>query len=90
MDLATGAMASLLPKLFDLLKEEYNTQKGVAKDVVSLAREMETMHAALLRVAEVPHDQLDAQIKLWAGDVRELSYDTEDVVDNFLLHVGGL
>jgi hypothetical protein len=37
----------------------------------------------------VPRDQLDEEVKLWAGDVRELSYDTEDVVDSLLVRVKG-
>jgi ATPase subunit of ABC transporter with duplicated ATPase domains len=50
---------------------------------------MRSMHAALCKVGEVPHDQLDVQIKLWAGEVRELSFDMEDIVDKFLVRVDG-
>uniref|UniRef100_A0ACD5UH00 Uncharacterized protein n=1 Tax=Avena sativa TaxID=4498 RepID=A0ACD5UH00_AVESA len=87
MDLATGAMGSLLPKLAELLNEEYKLQKGVKEGVRSLEKEMKSMHAALRVVAEVPRDQLDELVKLWAGEVRELSFDMEDVVDKFLVHV---
>lgn len=38
----------------------------------------------------VPLDQLDTQIKFWARDVRDISYDIEDTVDTFMLHVNGL
>jgi hypothetical protein len=37
----------------------------------------------------VPRDQLDEQVKLWADDVRDLSYEMEDVVDRFLIRVEG-
>ncbi|KAM0866568.1 hypothetical protein ACQ4PT_042586 [Festuca glaucescens] len=47
------------------------------------------MRAALRRVAEVPWDQLEEEVRIWAGDVRELSYDTEDVVDSLLGRVKG-
>jgi hypothetical protein len=87
MDLATGAMGSLLPKLAELLNEEYKLHKGVKEGIRSLEKEMKSMHAALCVVGEVPCDQLDELVKLWAGEVRELSFDMEDVVDKFLVRV---
>jgi len=40
-------------------------------------------------VSEVPADQLDEQVKIWARDARELSYDMEDAVDTFMLRSNG-
>jgi ATPase subunit of ABC transporter with duplicated ATPase domains len=87
MDLATGAMGSLLSKMGELLADEYKLQKGVKEDVRSLEKEMRSMHAALRVVGEVPRDQLDELVKLWAEEVRELSFDMEDIVDKFLVRV---
>jgi ATPase subunit of ABC transporter with duplicated ATPase domains len=53
----------------------------------SLEKEMKSMHAALRVVGEVPRDQLDELVKHWAGEVRELSFDMEDVIDKFLVRV---
>ncbi|TVU23350.1 hypothetical protein EJB05_25709 [Eragrostis curvula] len=89
MNIVTGALGSVIPKLALLLKEEYDLQKGVRKKIRCLSRDFESMQAALRKVAEVPLEQLDEQVKLWASDVRELSYDVEDVVDTFLLRVDG-
>ncbi|KAF6987060.1 hypothetical protein CFC21_004738 [Triticum aestivum] len=86
MDLATGAMVSLLPKLSELLKEEHKLSKGVKKDVEFLSRELTHMHVALHKVVRVPHDQeLIGEVKLWADDAREVSYEMEDIIDSFLV-----
>ena len=63
-------MGSLLPKLGELLVGEYKLQKGVKEDVESLEREMKSMNAALVKVAEVPRDQLDNQVIVWADELR--------------------
>ncbi|EMS59290.1 hypothetical protein TRIUR3_09673 [Triticum urartu] len=73
MDLATGAMGSLLLKLGQLLSEEYNLQTGVKEDVEYLKRELESIYAALRKVGGVPRDELDEQ----------------DIIDKFLVRVEG-
>ncbi|PUZ64082.1 hypothetical protein GQ55_3G115400 [Panicum hallii var. hallii] len=87
MELVMGAMGSLLPKLGELLKEEYGLQKGVRKKIQSLSQELEAVHAVLRRIGDVPPEQLDELVRLWVRDVREASYDMEDIVDNFLVRV---
>lgn len=89
MELATGAMSSLLPKLAELLQKEYNLQTGLKTDVQSLSRELESIEVALAKVAEVPLDQLDKQVRLWARNVKQLSYEMEDIVDSFMVRVEG-
>ncbi|XP_062182422.1 disease resistance protein PIK6-NP-like [Phragmites australis] len=89
MDLVTGAMGNLAPKLLQLLQDEYKLQTGVREQVQSLSKELESIHAALRKVAAVPWDQLDEQVKAWAREVREASYDMEDILDTFLVRVQG-
>ncbi|KAM3206557.1 hypothetical protein ACQJBY_061952 [Aegilops geniculata] len=83
IDLTTGAMGSLLLKLGNLLKKEYELQTGVKEDIRYLERELRSMYAALCKVGDVPRDELDWQVKFWAGEVRDLSYTMEDVIDKF-------
>ncbi|GJN18436.1 hypothetical protein PR202_gb05599 [Eleusine coracana subsp. coracana] len=80
-------MGSLVPKLAELLNKEYKLHKGVRKAVSSLSRELDSAHAALRKVAEVPPEQLNEQVRNWAREVREASYDMEDVLDTFLVRV---
>ena len=87
MELALGAMAGLAPKLGDLLMAEYVVQKGLKPDIVSLSDELVMMNAALVDASRIPPDQLTEVQKLWARKVRELSFDTEDAVDDFVLRV---
>uniref|UniRef100_M8CU94 Putative disease resistance protein RXW24L n=1 Tax=Aegilops tauschii TaxID=37682 RepID=M8CU94_AEGTA len=84
----TGAMGTLLPKLANLITKEYNLHKGVKGEIMFLKAEMEHMEAALVEISEAPIDQPpDKQIKLWAKDVRDLSYDLEDNIDKFMVHI---
>lgn len=85
MDVVGGAVGSLIYKLGKLLKEEYKLQDGVPKKIESLIKELEYVHATLRNVAEVPPDQLDELVRTWARQIREASYDMEDVLDTFLV-----
>lgn len=88
----TGAISTLLPKLGEVLKEEYQLQNKVRGEIMFLTAELERMQVALLEVSESDTAAIDGDapselIKLWARDVRELSYDVEDTIDSFIVHV---
>ncbi|VAI41214.1 unnamed protein product [Triticum turgidum subsp. durum] len=90
MEFATGALGTLLPKLGELLLEEYNLHTGLKKGIKDLRDELLVIQAALVKVSDVPLDQLDPLVKIWANDVRELSFAIEDSLDSFMVRVEGL
>ncbi|KAE8774420.1 Disease resistance protein RPP13 [Hordeum vulgare] len=73
MDVSTGAIDSRLPKLGELLMEEYMLQARLKKDVQHLCTELTVMYAALREVRAAPRDQLDGHAKLCADRDRVLS-----------------
>ncbi|CAL5012030.1 unnamed protein product [Urochloa decumbens] len=82
---ATGALKPVLGKLAALMGAEYGRFKRVRREVQSLADELAAMHAFLLKMSEEEHP--DPQDKAWMKEVRELSYDMEDSLDEFMLRV---
>jgi hypothetical protein len=59
--------------------------KRVRREVQSLTAELAAIHAFLLVKSE--EENPDAQDKNWMKEVRELSYDMEDTIDEFMLRV---
>ncbi|XP_066376630.1 disease resistance protein Pik-2-like [Miscanthus floridulus] len=87
MDLVTGAVGSVIGKLGKLLGAEYKLQKGLPEQIESLKHELETAQTALCKVGEVLPEQLDPQVRLWAREISEASYDMEDILDTFLVSI---
>jgi hypothetical protein len=83
---ATGAMNSLLSKLFKLLSYEFNLFRGIRNEIEFLKHELSYMNALLHNLANM--EELDIQTHVWRNKVRELSYDIEDCIDIFMHHLG--
>jgi hypothetical protein len=87
MEPTMAAISTLLPKLGSLLTGEYKLQKGVRGEIRFLQAEMEMMQAALKKAFRQPPNEIDDVVKIWARDLKELCYDIEDSVDDFLVRI---
>lgn len=83
----TGAMGMLLPKLLKLLKQEHNLQKSLKKCFEALERQLKRMQPGLYELPQAQQDQLDEEAKVWANELKELSYDAEDIVDDLIVRI---
>ncbi|CAM0878236.1 unnamed protein product [Alopecurus aequalis] len=79
---AAGALKPVLGKLATLLGDEYKRFRRVRKEIGFLSRELAAMEAFLLKMSM--EEDPDVQDKVWMKEVRELSYDIEDSLDDFM------
>ncbi|XBH81863.1 hypothetical protein VPH35_107349 [Triticum aestivum] len=86
VSVATGVLKPVIGKLTVLLGNEYKRFKTVRKEIKSLTNELAAMEAFLLKMSE--EEDPDVQDKVWMNEVRELSYDLEDAIDDFMQSIG--
>ncbi|XP_027368560.1 disease resistance protein RPM1-like [Abrus precatorius] len=75
----------LLNELSRIIKEEVNLQKGVKDEIKKLSDELATMKI-FLRFAEVQKEN-DPMLKIWVEQVRNVAFEIEDVVDDYVLRI---
>ncbi|PNT62390.1 putative disease resistance protein At1g59780 isoform X3 [Brachypodium distachyon] len=80
---ATGALGAVVGKLATLASDEYKRLRGVPREIESLSRELDAMKAFLEKMSEA-EEEADPRDKVWMNQVRELSYDAEDSIDDFV------
>ncbi|KAM0860654.1 hypothetical protein ACQ4PT_046404 [Festuca glaucescens] len=85
VSVAMGALKPVLAKLTSLLGDKYKHFKGVRKDIKSLTHELTAMDAFLMKMSEDKNPNV--QDKIWMNEVRELSYNIEDTIDDFVQRV---
>ncbi|VAI63704.1 unnamed protein product [Triticum turgidum subsp. durum] len=86
VSVVTGVLKPVIVKLTVLLSNEYKRFNTVRKEIKSLTHELATMEAFLLKMSEV--EDPNPQDKVWMNEVRELSYDLEDAINDFMQSIG--
>jgi hypothetical protein len=86
VSVATGVMNPLIGKLTALMGDEYKKLKGVRKQASFLEKEFSAMNAALHKLELM--DELDPAVKDWRDHVREMSYEMENCIDDFMRQFG--
>ncbi|KAL9175639.1 hypothetical protein ABFS82_02G124000 [Erythranthe guttata] len=83
--MAELAVVFVLDKLTTLLEDKVNLIKDVKREIEYVRDELERM-TAFLRVADAAEDG-DPELKVWVKQVRDLAYETEDIIDEFMFHL---
>uniref|UniRef100_A0A0E0J0E4 NB-ARC domain-containing protein n=1 Tax=Oryza nivara TaxID=4536 RepID=A0A0E0J0E4_ORYNI len=87
-DFDSCLLSSVLGKLPALVERQCNNSfKGVNEEILTMKPELQSMNALLLKLADM--DDLDIQVKEWRNQIRELSYDIEDCIDDFIHQMDG-
>jgi len=81
VDSARGAMGSLLDKLGKLVTGDYSLDPSIKSDIESFSQDLVKIHLDLPKLHNVD------RAKIFVDEVRELSYNIEDMVDSLLVHV---
>uniref|UniRef100_A0A0E0MI94 Disease resistance protein RPM1 n=1 Tax=Oryza punctata TaxID=4537 RepID=A0A0E0MI94_ORYPU len=81
-----ATMRSLLTKLGGLLSQEYALIRGVRGDIQYIRDELTSMQAFIRDLSGAPEgkgDDHDHRIKDWMKQIRDVTYDIEDCIDDF-------
>lgn len=68
-----------------MLEREHAKNKRIEKDLFFLRNELSSMNAVMQKYAM--QNEPDLQVKTWMKEVRELAYDIEDTIDDFVIPV---
>ncbi|XP_062182082.1 disease resistance protein RPM1-like [Phragmites australis] len=83
LSLAKLALDTLLPVAKNALADEAMLLLGVHEEVSFITNELEMMQA-FLRVAGADHRANNEVVKIWVKQVRDLAYDVEDCLQEYL------
>ncbi|KAH6820991.1 hypothetical protein C2S53_017034 [Perilla frutescens var. hirtella] len=81
--MAEAAVLFLLQQLSVVLRDERELLGGLNKELQSINDDLVQMRA-FLRVAD-GNEETNTGLKVWVGQLREISFDFEDVLDEYML-----
>ncbi|KAM3206501.1 hypothetical protein ACQJBY_061927 [Aegilops geniculata] len=85
VSMARSMLGGAISKAASAAAAELSLVMGVQKDIWFIKDELKTMQA-FLAAAEATKNR-DMLLKVWAEQVRDLSYNIEDCLDKFMVHV---
>ncbi|KAM3196467.1 hypothetical protein ACQJBY_072244 [Aegilops geniculata] len=85
VSMARSMLGGAISKAASAAAAELSLVMGVQKDIWFIKDELNTMQA-FLAAAEATKNR-DMLLKVWAEQVRDLSYNIEDCLDEFMVHV---
>uniref|UniRef100_N1R0I2 Disease resistance protein RPM1 n=1 Tax=Aegilops tauschii TaxID=37682 RepID=N1R0I2_AEGTA len=85
LSMAESLLVSAIGKAASAATNKMSLVMGVRKDIWFIKDELETMQAFL--VAAEAMKEKDVLLKVWAKQVRDLSYNIEDCLGEFMVHV---
>ncbi|PRQ29861.1 putative P-loop containing nucleoside triphosphate hydrolase, leucine-rich repeat domain, L [Rosa chinensis] len=83
--MALSAAVLLIGKLGAILENERTTIASVRDEIDSIRKELESMKAFLVD-AEAYTAKTETE-KLWIASIRDLAYEVEDIIDEFMYHM---
>jgi hypothetical protein len=84
ISLTEGAVRGLLCKLGSLLAQKSWPVQRLHGEVQYIKDELESMNAFLRSFAMSSSEDHDDQVRVWMKQVREIAYDAEDCIDEFV------
>ncbi|KAJ8765910.1 hypothetical protein K2173_020426 [Erythroxylum novogranatense] len=84
---AQPVLSLAIQKFGDFLNQKSTSLFGAEEEVKRLQAELKRM-LCFLKDADQRQDQ-DERVRNWVAEIRDIAYDTEDVIDTFLLKVAG-
>ncbi|KAK1317647.1 Disease resistance protein RPM1 [Acorus calamus] len=83
--MAESAVNLLMDVLKPIIENEVRLLGGVHSEMRDIVKELESMVSCLREADRREND--DEGVKTWVKQLREAAYDTEDVVEEYLLHL---